>query len=669
MQKCSSITGRIIVLALCAVMTAACFTGCTQAPKAPTGLESRLEDIVSGMSTDEKISQLIIPAIRSWDGENVTDLSLAPDLKAALRKHQYGGIILFGENITGTEQTAKLLRDLQQNNADIEGASTHIPYFTPVDQEGGIVARLVSGTRMTGNMAIGATGEAAAENAKATGKVIGEELSALGFNVDFAPVVDVNNNPANPIIGTRSFSDDPQVVAELGAAYAEGLSGAGVIPTFKHFPGHGDTGTDSHIGLPSVEKTYDEIKKNELVPYERIIKNGAEIIMTAHITFPLIDEEVVYGDGETKGFLPATMSEKIITGILRKDMGYDGIVITDALEMAAIRTAALVPGKQDSAEYSINVAAKILKAGVDILLLPLDITDKAAVEFYDEYIAGLVKLVEEGAIPEAGINESVRRILKLKDKYGILDAGKKTEKALSTVGSDAHHDIEITIARQAVTLVKNEGGALPLGGSGRKYVVLARQEAEMASVKSAVTKLMEDGAAGENSIITVDYYYDASQEGERKVHISDETKRAIAEADAVIALAHTTKQGTVDKTIPQNKAIFEAMELAHKAGSSFIVISVNLPYDAALFTDADAILLAYMGSGLGLDPTERSEQTSDRNAYNANIIAALEIAFGVNKPKGHLPVNIPELVETSEGHMEFGSAYAYERGFGITEWK
>ena len=179
------------------------------------GSEAEVDRIIARMSMDEKISQMIIPAIRSFDGENVTELDKAPELKKALRKHQYGGVILFGQNITGTEQITRLLYDLKENNTAAEGVSTHIPYLTPVDEEGGIVIRLTTGTRMTGNMAIGAT-DNAEENAEKTGEIIGEELAAAGFNTDYAPVIDVNNNPANPVIGTRSFSDDPEAAASLG---------------------------------------------------------------------------------------------------------------------------------------------------------------------------------------------------------------------------------------------------------------------------------------------------------------------------------------------------------------------------------------------------------------------------------------------------------------------
>ncbi len=684
-----------IMAVLCMVIAAALFAGCGPISDkkvsdnvkntASAGSESagnieaeilkndRAEKIVSQMTMDEKISQMIIPAIRTWNGENVTDLDAFPELKSVLQAHQYGGIILFGANITGTEQTANLVHELQLNNFLIPDVSAHIPYFMPLDQEGGRVIRLISGTRMTGNMAIGATGAKSEENAEKTGQIIGEELSALGFNVDYAPVVDVNNNPSNPVIGIRSFSDDPETVARLGAAYSGGLKAFDIIPTLKHFPGHGDTDVDSHIGTPSVEKTYEEIKGTELVPFRYAIDKGAEMIMTAHITYPLIDDKVIYGDGVTEGYYPATMSKKMITEILRGDLGFDGVVVTDALEMDAIRTAGLVAGEEDSTEYRVNIAEKVINSGVDILLLPLDLNGDYAANLYDEYIDGLIALVEDGTIPEERIDESVTRIIRLKEKYGILDENfgeedleAKLQKAAEAVGSDAHHDTEADIARQAVTMVRNEDKTVPLSKEMTNLVFLGVNESDCVGIRYAVEKMKEDGLINQDALITIDYYYDSSAEGANQIHVTWETNNAIGGADAVIALVNSTGQSILTKSSYRYTALFEAMERVHANGGKFVIISDNLPYDAARFQDADAILIAYMDSGLGLDPTDLMD-SSARPAFNANVIAALETVFGGNNPAGVLPVNIPVIEENADGSLSYGSEYLYKRGFGLTE--
>ena len=659
---------------LCLVLLGTQLAGCSFTGKnEDKKISDKVAPIVSGMTLDEKISQMIIPAIRTWNGEAVTDLSACPELKQVLQKHQYGGIILFGANISGTEQTARLIFDLQKNNNEIGNATTHIPYFLPVDQEGGIVTRLISGTRMTGSMAIGATGKNAPANAEATGQIIGEELAALGFNMDYAPDIDVNNNPEDPVIGTRAFSDDPETVASLGSAYAEGLRKSGIIPTFKHFPGHGDTSVDSHIGTPSVEKTYEEINANELIPFRAAIQNGAEMIMTAHITFPLIDEEQVYGDGVTKGFFPATMSKKIITDLLRDDMGFNGVVVTDALEMDAIRTAKLVPGEEDSTAYSVNIAEKVILAGVDMLLLPLDLTNDSAAEFYDDYIAGLAALVENGTIPEARINESVTRILKLKAKYGLLDEGYVAAdaeavvvQAVKTVGSQAHHKEESDIARQAITLLKNENHTLPLTHDAAKVVIFGRQASDLNMITRAVDQLRENGTIAPETEITLDYYYDSSAAEDSRIHLTKETKAGIADADAVVALCYTSGNALLNKTAPQYAAIADIIALTHAGNGTFTLLSTNLPYDAARFVEADAIVCAYSSAGSGVDPTARAEGSGNAGAYNPNVPAALGAIFGAAEMTGKLPVNIPVIEENAEGLWQFGKDFLYTRGFSAS---
>ena len=632
---------------------------------------SREREILDQMTLEEKISQMIIPAIRSWDGVDLTNLSEASGLAEALRKHQYGGVILFAMNVKDVSQTVQLIRDLQLNNAKNKDVSVHIPYFMPVDEEGGAVLRLSFGTRMTGNMSIGATSENAEVNANKTGQVLGEEIAAVGFNIDYAPVVDVNNNPANPVIGTRSFSDDPEVVSKLGIAYAEGLEENNIIATFKHFPGHGDTDTDSHIGTPTVEKTYEQLKETELVPFLYAIENGAEMIMTAHITYPLIDDEVTFPDGKTKGVYPATMSKKIITDILREDMGFDGLVVTDALEMDAIRTAGLVEGEQDSTEYRVNIAEKVINAGVDILLLPLDLNNQEAAESYDGYIEGLVKKVEEGAIPAERIDESVMRILELKGKYGILDAvpeegdlEEAVEYARQVVGSAEHHGTEKEVAREAITLLKNENDILPISKEKKNIVFLNRDEEDKVTIEYVLRVLKEQNLIDADAQPYVDYYNDPSSQ-ETEPHYTEELSSRIKEADVVIGFSRTSNLKMLANDSPQYLGIRRAIDETHAAGGAFILISDNLPYDAARFQDADAILLAYMGSGLGVDPTERDSGSENMKSVNANILTAIETAFGGSEPVGKLPVNLPAIEENEDGTITVGRKMLYERGYGL----
>ncbi len=658
-----------------------------QADPAPSS-DSQINDIIAHMRLDEKISQMIIPAIRTWDGKDnkVQSLEGLDDLKAALQKHQYGGIILFGQNISSVEQLGTLVNQLQENNMTATGRSKNVPYFMAVDEEGGVVTRFTMGTRMNGNMAIGATGANAEQNALATGGVLGTECKALGFNMNFAPTIDVNSNPSNPAIGTRSFSDDPNVVATLGNQFIAGLTNTGVIATLKHFPGHGDTGADTHIDTAAVLKTLDELNQCELVPFRSAVANGAEMIMTAHVTLPKYDDEVTFADG-TKGYYPATMSHKVITDLLRGDLNYKGVVVTDAIEMDALHKAKLVPGEPGSAEYVANLSEKIINAGVDLLLIPTDLDSAGKVTFYDNYITAIANKVGDDAgktIPTARIDESVARILELKKNHGFLDKYTPVdiESAKATVGSEENHATEMAIARQAVTLVKNDDHTLPLSGHENHIVFMGRMNFDNATISYAIDELKRqniiDADAYVNNLvtgktegdpwsatnITIDYYYDSAKGA---LHYTNDLQSAIANADTVIALTASYGSGPLQPTSPLYQGVARAIAETHAAGGRFVLMANNLPYDAARYQDADAIMLSYMSAGLDTDPTSRKDGSANMLAYNANVTAAVQSLFDEVAPTGKLPVAIPPIEEVSPTTVAFANGETlYERGHGLT---
>ncbi|MCT4793691.1 glycoside hydrolase family 3 N-terminal domain-containing protein, partial [Exiguobacterium artemiae] len=313
----------------------------------------RVDAQLDQMTLEQKIGQMIMPDFRLWDGVNHTQL--APEVGRVIDRFDLGGVILFAENVSETEQTTKLVHDLQE--VVEQDPSNDIPLFVTIDQEGGIVTRLGTGTNLPGNMALGATRSPA--YAEAAGGIIGSELHALGINVNFGPVLDVNNNPGNPVIGVRSFSSDPNLVGELGSAMTRGIQEQGVVATAKHFPGHGDTAVDSHYGLPVVDKSLAELKQLELIPFKRAVAEGIDMVMTGHIGMPQIEDEVVESTQGTFP-LPATLSDDVITGVLREELGYQGLVVTDALNMQAIA---------DNFTES-EAVIKTFKAGVDIALMP-----------------------------------------------------------------------------------------------------------------------------------------------------------------------------------------------------------------------------------------------------------------------------------------------------------
>ncbi|MEK4200260.1 glycoside hydrolase family 3 protein [Cytobacillus sp. FSL K6-0265] len=327
------------------------------------------------MSLEEKIGQMLMVDLNQTVGSG--QIGVNDSIIREIEQLQPGGIIFFKENIQSIEQTKRFTTELQHLNRGI-------PFFISVDQEGGeIVNRLPFLTEMPGNMALGASGDLGLT--KRVASVLGEELDSLGFNMNFAPVVDLNSNPLNPIVGVRSFGENPYLGAKMSAAFMKGLHEEGIVAVAKHFPGHGDVTVDSHKGLPTVSKSIEQLKKNELIPFQFLIDNGLQSIMTAHIAYPNIE----------KSLYPASLSQAITTNLLREHLGFNGVVITDALNMQAVA----------SSFTAADAAISAVKAGADILLMPSEArTVKQA----------LINAVKTEVISEKRIDLSVLRILNLK---------------------------------------------------------------------------------------------------------------------------------------------------------------------------------------------------------------------------------------------------------------
>lgn len=326
------------------------------------------------MTLEEKIGQLVIIGLEGY--------AIDANTLTMLHKHHVGGFIFFKRNIKSKEQTKQLVDSLQAAN------KSKIPLFISVDEEGGRVSRLPQ--EYEGVPACKSIGDANDEQlAFETGKTLAKRVKTLGFNMNYAPVLDVNSNPDNPVIGDRAFGDNVDVVTRLGIKAMQGIESQGVIPVVKHFPGHGDTSVDSHFGLPRVDADLDRLSSLELLPFQEAIKQGAGAVMTAHILLPRIDPDY-----------PATLSRPIITDILRKQLGYDGVVITDCLTMAAIKD-----------HYEMGAAAvKAINAGVDIALVCHEHENYLAV------ISALKQAILAGEIPLARVDEAVTRVLRLKQR-------------------------------------------------------------------------------------------------------------------------------------------------------------------------------------------------------------------------------------------------------------
>ncbi len=629
---------RIITLMICLSMV---FTMSVTVFAAEGRNEISADKLLASLSLEQKIGQMIMPAFRSWTDKDetvkVTELNDA--IANAIKEYGFGGVILFAENVQGTRQATKLIGEMQRAISDSEHG---IPLLVSVDQEGGYIYRLGTGTDTCGNMALGASGNP--ELAKEAAEIIGREIVAEGFNVDFAPTMDVNSNPANPVIGVRSYSDDPNIVAEFGSAFIAGLHEQNLAVALKHFPGHGDTETDSHSGLPLIDKKLAELEQLELVPFKAGIAAGADMIMTAHIQYPQIEKTtyISKADGE-EITLPATLSKTIITDVLRKGLGFDGVVVTDAMNMGAIDTHF---DRMDAACMAIN-------AGVDILLMPVEMSNQEGIDDMGAYIDGIKHMVIAGKISEKTIDVAVKRILDLKIKKGLFVAAELADenKALQEVGSKANHDTEWDITEKAITLVKNNG-ALPFKATdGDRFVLFCAYSNEVNSMNFALERLKDEGIISKNAEYKVLCYQSMDA-------VSDEYANAIKNADAVLASVETTSAKNL-KEGWQSAFMDDVISIAHENNKKIAVISLHLPYDVARYQTADALLAAYSAKGMSVLPSEYNGETT---SYGPNLPVAVYTAFGGCIPNGKLPVNIPKLDEDNN----YMSEILYQRGYGIT---
>lgn len=487
------------------------------------------------MTLEQKIGQIMIIGL---DGTTVDD-----DLRRVIAEYHIGGVILFARNVESPAQVAALTNELQS----IALASGSPGLFIAIDQEGGTVARLTENkgfAEFPSAMALAATGDP--QNARKMAAAMAKEMLAVGINVDFAPDLDVNNNPSNPVIGIRSFSSDPAKVVEYGLAYAQGLQENGVLAFGKHFPGHGDTSVDSHVDLPLVPHNRARLDQVELVPFRAAIEANVAGIMTAHVTFPAIDP--------TPG-LPATLSRPTLTGLLREELGYDGLIVTDSLEMGALLANGTPP------EIG---AALALAAGADLLLFNRDHA------MHREAFANLVQAVKDGKISERQLDDSVRRILAAKEMYGVLHPAQvEVGSAADSIQTAEHLALSRLLAQESITLIRDPQKLIPL--TAGVLVV------EPTALRGLTTFLG-------GTILEVDTQPSASQ---------------------IAGVLHAAQGGRVvifpiynlDKN-PQQLTL--AQELS-KAGNPLVMIAFYNPFDVAHLPENVSVLVTY-----GFNPPSRA---------------------------------------------------------------
>lgn len=630
---------KIAMAGVTSAALSACGQQGSQTSSAQSDVQDRISRIVASMTTEQKLAQMMIVSLRSDPQNTNLPQEVTQDYADIVSRYDFGGVVLFAGNMTAPEQAVTFTRALQSAAMSSEQA---IPLFISADEEGGMVARVPFGVVGPGNMALAATGDT--ELITESASMLGKSLASLGINVNFAPDADVNNNPNNPIIGVRAFSDNPEIVAQDVVLYVKAMMDAGVVATIKHFPGHGNVGEDSHYILPASDLSLDQIMGCELVPFKAGIDAGADMIMTAHIQYHNIEKETYKSkkDGSEIA-LPATLSHTFLTDILRDQLGFKGIVTTDSMVMEAI------------AEHfdRIDAAVLAINAGVDILLGPVDLYKDDSINTFpdvDAYLSELVARVENGDIAQERLDESVTRILTLKAERGILDdtLTKSSEEQVAEAEALAGDTEAITrdweLAQMAVTLLKNDDGLLPLDGTdGAHTLVLFPSATRQPTVEYAIRQLQDEHLLAEDTTSILCY---------AEMTADDQTlQEQIDQADRLLVLTQAPSR---------NEALASAIDKAHAADKKVVLVSLNLPYEAACYSDADAALCGYQPYGAAYD-------TQGNGPVNMNVATVLFTTFGKGVPQGTLPVNVPTYNDADKAFSS--TEVLYERGFGIQNWE
>ncbi|MGW2018826.1 glycoside hydrolase family 3 protein [Streptomyces sp. NPDC001927] len=605
----SASPSRRTLLTVSAAAAAAAVTGVGTPAQAAgdASSERTLQALISRMSLEEKVGQLFVMRVYGHSATAPDQVDIDLNLKEIgvrtaaelVEKYHVGGVIYFSwaHNTRDPHQIADLSNGIQRAAL---AQPTPVPALISTDQEHGIVCRVGEpATLVPGAMALGAGGSRS--DAREAARIAGAELAAVGIRQNYAPVADVNVNPANPVIGVRSFGSDPEAVADLVSAQVRGYQSAGVAATSKHFPGHGDTAVDSHYGLPTITHTREQWAELDAPPFRSAIAAGIDSIMTAHIVVPALDPSED----------PATLSRPILTGILREQLGYDGVVVTDSLGMEGVRT--------KYGDERVPVLA--LKAGVDQLLNPpkLDIAWNA-----------VLKAVQDGELTEARLDESILRILRLKAKLGLFRRPYVTGGGVDrTVGTRGHLARADRIAEATTTLLLNERGFLPV--SRRSHSAVLVVGADPAS-PSGTTGPPTTTLAGE--FTALGFTATALSTG------ITPTAAKIEEAVAAAAGKDLVVVGTynVSATSPQRTLVDRLVA----TGVPVVTVAIRNPYDIAQLRGQRATLAAYSWT-------------------DVELRAAVRVIAGHARPQGRLPVPVQRADDPARVLYPVGHGLSYAR--------
>jgi len=539
---------------------------------APTTTPSPSGDVVGSMSLERKVGQLMSVAFHGT--------KIPSSLEAMIRDRGIGGVILYSENFTDAAGLAKLVADLDQ----IAREAKSLPLFFEIDQEGGPVIRINKGaTILPGQMALAATADPE-RSVRTAATISAAELRALGVNWNFSPVADVNDEPTNPIISNRSFSSDPARVSSLVTAAVQAYAAAGFFCCAKHFPGHGSTTTDSHTGLPKIEADRATLDRIELPPFRAAIAAGVPAIMSAHIVVPALDPTPE---------LPVTLSRTVMTELIRNTLGFQGLVVTDDLEMGALR---------DVGEAAAGLRA--IQAGADYLLFRFDETAQL------EGHRLITEAVRSGSVSSARLDESVRRVVDAKRRFGILE-GRRDQSAPDLA---ANARTALDLARGATTLLRNRAGVLPLRG---RILAVSPTNADISFFEGQPTLGSVIAAKRPDAVAQSLPLHPSASEIDRAVSAS----RA---ADVVVV--GTTNLFAYPEQVDLVNALAKEKPVA--------VVALRGPYDILSVPDIPAYVCAY-------------------DSREPSLTAAAEVLFGERKPTGSLPAVVPGIFSIGAGMRDF----------------
>ncbi|TKB47978.1 glycoside hydrolase family 3 protein [Ferrimonas sediminicola] len=564
------------------------------------------------MTLEQQIPQKLMIDLRYFgdDPDTRTPMTRLPAAVAEwIARHGLGGVILFSDNLQSPAQIRALTSQLQQAAAC---SPCPRPLLISVDQEGGRVCRTPREhtTAFAGNMALGAAEPSQPQLAAEVASVMGRELAALGINVNHAPCVDVNNNPQNPVINVRAYGDDPDQVARLGLAQVRGLEAAGVLATLKHFPGHGDTHSDSHTGLPRVDHDRAHLDRVELAPYRTILRQvQPAMVMTAHIQYPALDSTTLTGLDGRQHLVPATLSRRIITDLLRQELGYQGVVITDALDMAGIS------GWLDLTEAVIHAFA----AGVDIALMPVRIRCEEDLAKLERLVAAIREALTGGRLDGDDWRHSLARIGRLKARLPSVPA-----LSAEVLGCESHRQLERRLASAAITELCANTLPKP-AGAHRRWLLLLPDLDKAHALASALQELAPTLELVCASLLqTDDKLRTALDQAELVVSGFVSPRQSVAELGGMEDLAALDEQALIRAHRPRRLATL--LEQARRRGRSVVHLSLRAPYEFPLVSPWCHWALASFAYHL------------DRPGRGTSYDALARVLLGLAPAPGRLPL-------------------------------